>query len=78
MAHKLRIPVRLDTGASASLLVTGCLTDDSCPALLPVMGRTLSLISGRPVTASSGDHRMPGDVGIMTSGPLPIHRNVAA
>lgn len=50
MVHKLRVIVRVDFGASISLLVTGCLTDDSCQALLPVIRRALSLLSGHPVT----------------------------
>jgi hypothetical protein len=51
MDHKLRVVVRLDIDReSADVRVGGCLTNDSCRALLPLICRISTLNSGMTVT----------------------------
>ena len=51
MAHKLRLLVKIDTTpSSATLAVTGCLTDENCLALLPIIRRLRALVNGMSVT----------------------------
>lgn len=47
MDHKLRVLVRLDLDRSAAVLeVSGCLTAETCDALVSVIRRTGTLIEG--------------------------------
>ncbi|GAA1336898.1 hypothetical protein [Arthrobacter roseus] len=47
MDHKLRVLIRLDIDrASATLAVTGCLTESSVPALFPLIRRAGAMIKG--------------------------------
>ena len=51
MAHKLRLLVKIDTNPStATLAVTGCLTEENCLALLPIIRRLRALVDGMGVT----------------------------
>jgi ABC-type transporter Mla MlaB component len=51
MDHKLRITVRLEMDSPTTVLVlTGCLTAESCLALFPIIGRAASLIGRQSVT----------------------------
>ncbi len=47
MNHKLRVLIRLDIDrTSATLSVTGCLTESSAPALFPLIRRAGAMIKG--------------------------------
>lgn len=47
MAHKLHLLVKIDTNPSTAILaVTGCLTDENCLALLPIIRRLRALVDG--------------------------------
>ncbi len=51
MAHKLRLLVKIDTNPStATLAVTGCLTEENCLALVPIIRRLRALVDGMGVT----------------------------
>lgn len=50
MAHKLRLLVKIDANPStATLAVTGCLTEENCRALLPIVRRLGALVDGMGV-----------------------------
>jgi hypothetical protein len=54
--HKLRVLVRLDMDcASAVIKIAGCLTDDSCKALFPLIRRLHGLSPGIAVTVDLTD-----------------------
>lgn len=51
MPHKLRLLVKLDTEpTTATLAVTGCLTENNCLALLPIIRRLRAMVDGMTIT----------------------------
>ena len=56
MDHKLRVLVRLDIDRTSAVIeVSGCLTADSCTALLPLFHRMERLAHGMVITVDLSD-----------------------
>lgn len=65
MDHKLKVLVRLDIeNRSASLEITGCLTEASCGALLPLIRRTRNFAGGLAVTVDLSSARHIDDAAL--------------
>jgi hypothetical protein len=65
--HKLRVLVSLDMDcASAVIKIAGCLTDDSCKALVPLIRRLHGLSPGIAVTVGLTDARHIESRGLQT------------